>query len=173
MQDNEWAAYFLRIAKEVGTNSKCLSRKIGALLVQDNRIVATGYNGPPEGIPHCDEGEAFFKVYNEETNKQIEECPRRAAGLESGRGLDKCPAVHAERNALLTAAKFGVPTDGATLVCYCPPPCQDCMKEIIQAGIKKIICLAGDWYDHMSEWLFEHSDLEMETYGKSAVFDWD
>jgi dCMP deaminase len=171
MDEHQWGGYFLRIAKEVGSNSKCLSRKIGALIVKDNRIVATGYNGPPEGIPHCDEEGAFFVVHNE--GKRIEGCPRRAAGIEPGQGLDKCPAVHAERNALLTAAKFGVPTDGATLVCWCPPPCQDCVKEIIQAGIKKIICLSGSYYDYMSEWLLENSDIELVKYGRYEIFDWE
>jgi len=171
MNREEWDKYYLRMAREAGSNSKCLSRKIGALLIQDNRIVATGYNGPPEGVTHCGEEEAFFKVFDCDEERILGKCPRKAAGAKSGEMVDKCVAVHAERNALLTAGRYGTPTKDGMLVCYCPPPCQECMKEIIQAGIKAIVCLNGPFYDDMSEWLIEQSGIELRQYSKGEILD--
>ncbi|MFA5238350.1 MAG: dCMP deaminase family protein [Phycisphaerae bacterium] len=186
--------YYLSIAEAVGRRSKCLSRKIGAVLVKDDMIIATGFNGPPQGIPHCDSENAYFRVYENdnyeyysfESNLLLSEtqgggrekerlygdCPRKLAGYGSGKGLEVCPAVHAERNAILTAAANGVSTKGTTLYCFCPYPCADCCKEIINAGIKKIVCLEGDYYDTMSEWLLEKSNIEVITYSIEEISEW-
>ncbi len=148
--EKHWDLYFLKVAKDAGSQSKCLSRKIGAALVADRRyIIATGYNGPPVGFPHC--GERHEDVV----------CPRRRLGYESGKGLDICPAVHAERNTLLGAARQGTSTKGSTLYCYCGFPCKDCLIELINAGVKEIVCIKEKegqslFYDELSKEIYTH-----------------
>ena len=128
---NKWDKYFLEMCNKVAENSSCLSRKVGALLIRENRILCTGYNGPPSGVPHC--GERYFcdnKFIDELDKKVIKKdsklrnvCPRRTLGLKSGIGLEWCIAGHGERNVLITAAKFGVSTNGAVLYMNCAIPC--------------------------------------------------
>lgn len=106
--------------------------------MRNNHIIASGYNGPASGVQHCDyrndEGRYSLNYYSDI-------CPRQRMGFKSGEGMDHCPAVHAEINTILQAAKFGVATDSATLYCYCNIPCTDCTKEIINSGIQRVVCL--------------------------------
>jgi dCMP deaminase len=127
-----WDAYFLSICDTVAQNSKCHSRQIGAILVQDKVIIATGYNGPPRGVGHCEGG-----------------CPRRAAGYRSGERLDLCPATHAEQNCVASAARIGAPTKGATLYINTVAPCKWCMGLLINAGVKKVVAAGPGWYDDL------------------------
>ncbi len=140
-----WDLHFMREAKLWMSRSKCLSRKIGSVLVQGKHVIATGYNGPPSGIPHCDYRDDKGQ-YTDHFVSNI--CPRQRMGFKSGEGLEFCVAVHAEINPLMQAAKMGIPTQGATLYAYCGTPCINCMKELIQAGIARIVCLgkAGSSY---------------------------
>ena len=139
----EWDLHFMREAKLWASRSKCLSRKIGAVLVKDKHVIATGYNGPPSGVPHCDyrivdmanKSAPYVDYFVDDT------CPRRRLGFKSGEGMEHCVAVHAEINPIMQAAKMGISTEGATLYAYCGTPCVNCMKEIIQAGIKRVVCL--------------------------------
>jgi dCMP deaminase len=107
--------YFLNIAQMAATRSKCLHRKVGAILVQKDRIIATGYNGPASGLPHC------------------QECRRKIPGRE----MQDCHAIHAEENAILQCALYGPSTIGASLYCTLRP-CYHCAKLIIQAKIKEV-----------------------------------
>ena len=107
--------YYLNLAQMVATRSQCLSRRVGAILVKDGRIIATGYNGTPSGIREC------------------ETCDR----LESGKELIDCHAIHAEENALLQCALYGPSTIGSELYCTLQP-CRHCAKLIIQAKIKEV-----------------------------------
>lgn len=152
----KWDKYFMRIAREVAQNSKCLSRAIGAVIVRDKSVIATGYNGPPRGVDECWKRNPTFE----------RRCPRQVMGFKSGQGLEHCIAGHAERNALIQAARFGIATKGASLVCYCGPPCKDCMIEIINAGIIEIVYWDrgttgnfGIYYDELSEYLCEQSGI--------------
>lgn len=153
----KWDEYFMRIAKEVAQHSKCLSRSIGAVIVRDKSIVSTGYNGPPRGVPEC------WKR-NESYERR---CPRQVMGFKSGEGLEHCIAGHAERNAIVNAARLGISTKGTTMVCYCGIPCKDCMIEIINAGIIEVVYkfgsstgVAGDnYYDELSQYLVANSDI--------------
>jgi dCMP deaminase len=136
----DWDVHFMREAKLWSAMSKCFSRKIGTVLVKDNRVIGTGYNGPPKDVPHCD--------YRDDTGNYItnmlspiEQCPRQRMGFESGEGLEHCPAVHAEINPILQASRMGISTVGSTLYCDCGTPCLNCAKEIIQAGVVRIVCL--------------------------------
>jgi dCMP deaminase len=130
----EFDDYFLRIAREVASNSKCYSRKIGAVLVKDKAIIASGYNGPPRGMHPCRYTNDFGDLY-------IDGCPRKEQSFASGEGLHLCPAAHAERNALIQAARTGVSTKGTTLYCYCEQVCKDCASEIVNAGVERLFIL--------------------------------
>lgn len=142
-----WDKYFHTICEAVGSNSKCLSRQIGAILVRDKVVICTGYNGPPRGIPHC-KGK----------------CPRRKKGYKSGEGLHLCPAAHAERNAIVQAARLGIQTKDAILYLNTNVPCKDCLIEIINAGITEIVCQDMQHYDLMSGFLLENSNLNIRIF---------
>lgn len=178
MKQNNWDLYFLRIAREVSTNSKCLSRKIGVVLVKDSVIISTGYNGPSRGVKHCDERlQSFYEKldknkleedYNSDT-KKISICPRRVFGYKSGQGLHLCQAGHAERNALIQAARNGISTLDTTLYCYCAIPCKDCMIKIINAGVKRLVYLEGKVYDNYSSIILKESNIKITTYNKEEI----
>jgi len=110
-----WPEYFLALAELASSRSHCLHRKVGAVLVRDRRVIATGYNGPAAGLPHCDK------------------CLR----MEPGKDLEDCYAVHAEENALIQVAVYGLSTEGSTLYCT-HQPCFHCAKLIVQAKVGEV-----------------------------------
>lgn len=112
--------YFMEIARVVASRSTCLRRKAGALLVKDKRILSTGYNGVPKGLPHCEDVG----------------CPRE--NYASGTHHELCRAVHSEQNAIVQAAIHGVSIEGATLYCT-HQPCALCAKMLINAGIVRVV----------------------------------
>jgi dCMP deaminase len=114
--------YYLGIAKAVAARANCQGRKVGAVLVRGDRIVSTGYNGTPAGVPNCLDG-------------GCQRCANRAE-YPSGTNYDLCICVHAEANALLSAARFGIATEGATLFAT-HQACFACSKELIQAAVEK------------------------------------
>jgi dCMP deaminase len=167
----EWDKYFLGICEAVAKNSKCLSRQIGAILVKENSIISTGYNGPPRGIKRCDErwfSDRFLAKRCEELNFTQQEikdkCPRYVLGYKSGQGLDLCLAGHAERNVLINAARHGISTNGLSLYMTCGIPCKDCLIEIINAGIKEVVVTSKTNYDKQSDYLLENSNLIVRVY---------
>jgi dCMP deaminase len=162
--------YFMRIAKEVSKASKCLSRKIGSVLVKNGCVVSTGYNGPAKGVLHCNERITDFytalevhngkEMYNLNSSYSGTDCPRRWLKYKSGQGLHLCQAGHSERNAIIQAARNGIATLGTTLYAYCGIPCKDCSIELINAGIKEIICLKKDKnYDQYSEIILSEANI--------------
>ena len=125
-----WDEYFMAIAKLVSTRSTCLRRHVGAVLVKDKHIIATGYNGAPRGLKHASEVG----------------CLREKLNVPSGERHELCRGLHAEQNAIIQAAVYGVSTIDAVLYCtHCP--CSLCTKMIINARIKKVIYEEGypDW----------------------------
>ena len=151
-----WDSYFMDIADAVSSNSKCASRKIGAVLVKNNRIISTGYNGPPSGISECwvrmpsisvlvsrNGTETVYQGYAVPSGT----CPRKAVPFESGEGLEYCVASHAEVNAIVTASRAGVSVEGSTLYCSCPIPCKTCAGYIINAGVIEVVCKQLYEYD--------------------------
>jgi dCMP deaminase len=117
-----WDNYFLKIADCVAERSTCLRRKVGAILVADKRILATGYNGAPKNLAHCSEIG----------------CLRMTLNIKPAERIEICRGIHAEQNALVQAAFFGLPVAGATL--YSTHfPCITCAKMLINAGIKRIV----------------------------------
>jgi len=112
----------MEIATIVAKRSTCLRQKVGAVIVKEKRILATGYNGAPSGLPHCD----------------VVGCLREKMDIPSGERQELCRGVHAEQNAIVQAAKFGISIDGASLYStHCP--CITCAKIIINAGIKRVV----------------------------------
>ncbi|MBO5940666.1 MAG: dCMP deaminase family protein [Kiritimatiellae bacterium] len=116
----------MAFASLVATRSTCQRRHVGAVLVRDNRILATGYNGVPSGMEHCD----------------AVGCLRETLNIPSGERHELCRGVHAEQNAIIQAAKYGLSVDGATLYCT-HSPCLICAKMLVQAGIRKAFYLEG------------------------------
>jgi dCMP deaminase len=124
MNRPDWHEYFILLAKLVSVRSTCNSRKTGAVIVRNNRILATGYNGAVHGAPHCiDRGPDF--------------CLRRSIGAHDADKYNYCLSSHAEVNAIDQAARFGIPLEGAVLYCTLEP-CNWCFKQLIQAGIQEI-----------------------------------
>jgi len=173
----DWDEWFYNICLSVAANSKCFSRKIGAVLVRDKSIISTGYNGPPRGVPTCDKrwfiDEKFRSKYQDKILPNIKSltgvCPRRALGIPSGQGLELCPAGHAERNALINAARHGVKTKGTpdeptTLYMSCNIPCSPCLVEIINAGVSEIVVTSLTYYDETAEYLLQNSELKVRLF---------
>lgn len=113
---------FIEIAKVIAKESKCVSLQVGAVIVKDNRIISMGYNGTVSGSINCDK--ALITEFEREKHSEWSDAHE----------------IHAEMNALMFAAKNGVATEGCTLYCT-HEPCDQCLKNIIQSGIKKIIYL--------------------------------
>lgn len=167
-----WDQYFLNLCNAVGENSKCHSRKIGSVLVKGKNVVATGYNGPPAGVPHCENRYELDSYLREQINVKgikisdhnTNVCPRRLMGYASGQGLDICIAVHSERNCLLSAAKNGISTAGTTMYMNCPISCKDCFIEIINAGVEEIVVTSLEYYDPVTKYLVENSRLRVRQF---------
>lgn len=121
--------YFMGIALAVRRRADCTGNRVGALIVLDRRIVSTGYNGTPENMPNCSEGGCH-------------RCANRSQ-YPSGTGYDLCICVHAEQNAILAAARFGISVDGGVLYSTMRP-CFGCTKELLQAKISAVYYL-HDW----------------------------
>jgi len=174
----KWDSYFYNMCKAVADNSSCLSRKIGALLVYDKSIVSTGYNGPPRGIMMCDKRwfvddemrkkAGFPKENIDEIYKRSLEnmCPRYVPemGFRSGQGLEWCVAGHAERNALINAARAGIKTRGRKVYMDCGIPCTPCLVELINAGIEEIIVTKFEFYDQSAAYLLEQCEMKTRLY---------
>jgi dCMP deaminase len=121
-----WDEYFIEVARLVSKRSTCLRRSVGAVLVKDKRILATGYNGAPRGLKHClDTG-----------------CLREKLKIPSGERHELCRALHAEQNALIQASLYGVSVKDSTLYST-NQPCVICAKMLINAGIKEIVISDG------------------------------
>ena len=122
----DWHSYSMGIAMAVRARADCTGNRVGAILVKDRFIIATGYNGTPSGTPNCSAGGCERCAY-----------PER---FPSGQGYDLCVCVHAEANALLMAARVGISTNGSTLYSTMRP-CFACSKELLQAGVQAVYYL--------------------------------
>jgi len=171
-----WDEYYLNICKEVGKKSHCHSRQIGSILVKDKIIISTGYNGPARGIPPCN-GRYFNdlvlieRIGLKPMSKKLQDahkqkiCPRKFLGYKSGEGLEWCPAVHAEKNCLLAAARMGITTKGATLyIDATVSPCTQCFSAAVNAGVNEIVVLKNDIYDPTLEWVMKNTFLKVREY---------
>lgn len=146
---NKWDRRFMEMAHLVSTWTSCFNegRAIGAVIVKDKRVMATGYNGAPAGLKTC---------------KERGECMRRKLGVKSGTHAELCFAIHAEQNAIIQAAKLGISIDGGTLYCT-HQPCSMCTRIIINAGIKRVVYEQG-YPDDFSLELFHEAATQLERY---------
>ena len=143
MERMNWDEYFIQMAFLISKRATCIRRAVGAVIVKDNKILATGYNGAPKGIKHCSET-GCYRVNN---------------NIPSGQQLDQCNGTHAEQNAIIQAAITGVNIEGAIL--YCTTfPCNICAKMIINCGIEKIYYV-GDYNDQRSKDLFKQINIKI------------
>ncbi len=136
----------MEIAELVSSRSTCLRRQVGAVLVRDKHIIATGYNGAPRGVSHCMEVG----------------CLREQLGIPSGERHEMCRGTHAEQNAIIQAALHGVSTDGATLYCT-HQPCILCAKMLINAGVEKVV-FQGEYPDGLALELMNEAKIEMVVW---------
>jgi len=180
-----WDEYFHGICEAVAKNSKCYSRQIGAILVRDKSVFSTGYNGPPRGVPPCDqrwfEDANLFEAYWDSLpdadlvrksdpdgklfNSRIKDrCPRRLLNLASGEGIEWCPAGHAEENAILNAARMGIETRGSAMYMTCGVPCAKCLVKIINAGVEELIVTSFTIYDKTTDYLLKTSGIKVRLF---------
>ncbi len=141
-----WEAYFMDITALVAKRTTCLRRAVGAIIVKDKRILSTGYNGAPSNIRHCREVG----------------CLREQLNVPSGQRHELCRGIHAEQNAIIQAAYYGVSIKGATLYCT-TQPCSICAKMIINAGLKAIIYASG-YADPMAIEMLEEAGIALTRF---------
>ena len=146
-KQKRWDKRYLSLAVEVGKWTSCIrdNRKVGAIIVKNGRIIATGYNGAPSNITNCIE-----RGY----------CLRNSLDINHGEQQQICYSVHAEQNAILQAAKFGISVDNSTLYCT-HSPCSICAKMIINSGIKRIVYL-NDYPDDFAKQLLSEANIILE-----------
>ncbi len=144
-----WDEYFLAIAELVSSRSTCLRRKVGAVIVKDKRILATGYNGAPTGLAHClDIG-----------------CLREKLNIPSGERQELCRGLHAEQNAILQAATNSrIPLKGSVIYVTCQP-CITCAKMLANSGIKKIFIREG-YPDKFAREILKEAKIKLVTVKK-------
>ncbi|NTU46006.1 cytidine deaminase [Candidatus Roizmanbacteria bacterium] len=142
-----WHEYFMKIAEDTKLRSNCIRRQVGAIIVKDKRIIATGYNGTPAGITPCFEG-------------GCERCIRREKNeLAEGEDKNSCICVHAEQNAIIQCAYHGVSTKDANMY-ITGMPCRQCAKLIINCGIKTIYAKQEE-HDPLGELLLKQAGIEL------------
>jgi dCMP deaminase len=139
----DWEAYFMEIARVVSTRSSCLRRRVGAVLVKNRQILATGYNGVPRGIRHCSE----------------RGCLRDELGIPSGEHHELCRGLHAEQNAIIQAAYHGVAINGAELYCT-HQPCVLCAKMLVNVEVMAVY-FQGAYPDALAMEVFEEAGTRL------------
>lgn len=144
MERISWDEYFMKMAELAATRSTCLRRQVGAVIVKDKRVIATGYNGAPKGVPHCEEQGG---------------CLREQMKIPSGERHELCRALHAEQNAIIQAATLAQSVDGGTIY-ITNQPCVICAKMIINAGIKRIVVRDG-YPDELAVKMLEEAGLRI------------
>ena len=152
MDDNErisWDEYFMRFAELAATRTTCLRRSVGAVIVKNKHILATGYNGAPKKVPHC---------------KDLGGCLREKLNVPSGERHELCRALHAEQNAIIQCAMSGQNIEGATIY-ITHQPCIICSKMMINAGIKRIVVREG-YPDNLAKQILSEAGLSIIMLGE-------
>jgi len=149
MERPSWDEYFMEMAALISKRSTCMRRQVGAAIVKDKHIIATGYNGAPRGIKHCEDRGG---------------CLREKLKVPSGERHELCMALHAEQNAIIQAATLGQSVEGSTIY-VTHQPCVICAKMIINAGIKRIVVREG-YPDQLSVDILEEAGLRIVLLGE-------
>ena len=144
-----WDEYFMQMAELTSKRSTCLRRQVGAVIIKDKHIIATGYNGAPRGVPHC---------------SQKGGCLREQLKVPSGERHELCRARHAEQNAIIQAATLGQSIEGGSIF-VTHHPCSICSKMIVNAGISRIVIREG-YPDKLAVEILDEAGLEVEKLGK-------
>lgn len=150
-----WDAYFMRLADLAALRSNCMKRRVGCVVVRDNRVVATGYNGTPRHLKNCNEGG----------------CSRCNKGQGSGASLSTCLCLHAEENALLEAGRDRI--DGENPILYCNTcPCLTCSIKIVQCGIKQVVYAQSYSMDEKAHKVMNEARIVLRQYvpPKQGIF---
>ena len=140
-----WDEYFMQMAELTAKRSTCLRRQVGAVIVKDKHIIATGYNGAPKGLKHC---------------AQLGGCLREKLHVPSGERHELCRALHAEQNAIIQAATLGQSIEGGTIY-VTHHPCSICAKMILNAGLERIVIREG-YPDTLAKEILSEADLEVD-----------
>ena len=148
MERPSWNEYFMDITRLVARRSTCMRRQVGAVMVKEKNILATGYNGTPSGIKHCD----------------VTGCLREQLNVPSGERHELCRGLHAEQNAIIQAARHGVNISGSILYCT-NSPCIICTKMLINAGIRKVVYLEG-YSDNLSVAMLDEAGIEALSFAE-------
>ncbi len=146
-----WNEYFIQTAKLVSTRSTCLRRKVGAVIVRDNQILSTGYNGAPKNVAHCTETG----------------CLREKLNVPQGERHELCRGVHAEQNAIIQASVNGVSIKNSTMYCT-NLPCIICAKMIINAEINQIV-IAESYPDDMTLNMLKEAGVQVVLFDKNMI----
>lgn len=139
-----WDQYFMQMAELTAKRSTCMRRNVGAVIVKDKHIIATGYNGAPKGVAHCAEKGG---------------CLRQQLNVPSGQRHELCRALHAEQNAIIQAAVLGQSIEEGTIY-ITHQPCVICAKMIINAGIERIVVKEG-YPDDLAVEILEEAGLKI------------
>ena len=145
MERPSWDEYFMQMAELTAKRSNCMRRQVGAVIVKDKHAIATGYNGAPRGIMHCEERGG---------------CLRQQLKVPSGQRHELCMALHAEQNAIIQAAAMGHGIEGGTIY-ITHQPCAICAKMIINAGIERIVIREG-YPDELAASILDEAGLKIE-----------
>lgn len=145
-----WDEYFIEMANLVKQRSTCMRRQVGAVIVKDHHILATGYNGVPSGITHC----------------EITGCLREQLKVPSGERHEICRGLHAEQNAIIQAAYHGISINGSVLYCN-TKPCSICAKMICNAGIEKVIYEVG-YNDPLADEMLYEKKVQLIKFEKGT-----
>ena len=148
-----WDEYFMTLADQVASRTTCLRRAVGAVVVKDHRILTTGYNGVPMGMRHCTEVG----------------CLREKLGVPSGQRQEICRGIHAEQNAIIQAAKYGINISGATIYIN-TQPCITCAKMLINAGIVEIV-YSNPYPDEFAAELLAETDVKLRVFQPDSAGD--
>ena len=141
--------YFMKIALVVSERATCRRHSVGAVIVKDRIILGTGYNGAPRGLRHCEEVG----------------CVRKENNIESGTRHELCRGVHAEQNAVIQGAYFGVSIKGGT-VYTTNFPCVLCAKILLNAGIEEIVYLNA-YVDELSKQILDEAGIKVRRYERT------
>lgn len=166
-RDRERAVYYMSLAVAVRNNANCWGSEVGAVLVCNDRVISTGYNGTPARFLNCREGGC---LRCQERHLLDEDPAYKSPHPEvmEGKALDICLCVHAEQNALLSAARHGIEVNESVLY-VTHQPCFSCLKESIQAGVRQVVYLKA-WYGAEGQELRDQYDRLSHQFQASDGF---
>ncbi len=147
----DWDEYFMSLLEVIKTRSTCMRRQVAAVIVRDKKIIATGYNGAPKGVFHCE---------------QVG-CLRDQLKIPAGERHELCRGIHAEQNAIIQASVHGVSIEGSDIY-ITHSPCILCSKMLINAGIKRIV-YRGEYPDKLALDMLDEAGVTVVKYEKAKA----